>query len=438
MVDDPQDEELYEGIRIIGDETAADDVEPGRSVFDAPFEEDDELDLPSWSPDSPVAADVPGAATPPAGAGTDWDSLNREGPRWADAEPEATVAHEPVGEGGDEFFGFDDNENDSFSKFDEKVPDFNPSLLPPDDTPVGEAAEQSPLTNEPVATASQAPPAQPAAHTSDRNLPMAIGTALALAGVALVCFLIGSAAVMVFATAVLGLAAAEFFNAVRPAGYNPPALLGIAAVVSMSLAAYWRGEVAIPMVLVLTFLFGALWYLTGVSLDRPTANLSVMFLGVVWIGVLGSYASLMLAGEQGRGLLFAAIVTTIAYDTGAWGVGRVAGRQPLSPTSPNKTVEGLIGGSAVAIIIALVLFVFDQQPFGGDGGGILKALLLGIVVAIVAPLGDLAESLFKRDLGLKDMGSFLPGHGGVLDRFDALLFVLPAVYFLSRIVFDFV
>ena len=110
-------------------------------------------------------------------------------------------------------------------------------------------------------------------------------------------------------------------------------------------------------------------------------------------------------------------------------VGRSAGSRPLSAASPNKTIEGLAGGMLLAVVAAVVFALVGVHPFDQWQEG----LKLGILVALVAPLGDLAESLIKRDLGIKDMGSVLPGHGGVLDRFDALLFVLPAVWYLARV-----
>jgi len=113
-------------------------------------------------------------------------------------------------------------------------------------------------------------------------------------------------------------------------------------------------------------------------------------------------------------------------------IGRIVGRTPLSAVSPNKTMEGLIGGMAVAFGVA-VLIVGRITPFGQDPGDLGSAFVLGVVAALAAPLGDLCESMLKRDLGVKDMGSMLPGHGGLLDRFDALLFVLPATYFTARL-----
>jgi phosphatidate cytidylyltransferase len=148
----------------------------------------------------------------------------------------------------------------------------------------------------------------------------------------------------------------------------------------------------------------------------------------------------MLDSSEGLGLLLTAIVLAVAYDVGGYFVGRAVGRSPLSDASPNKTVEGLLGGMAATIAVGIaVVGIVGIDPFNADLAflghefGTVDAALVAVAAAVVAPIGDLAESLMKRDLGIKDMGSVLPGHGGVLDRFDALLFVLPTVYFMVRL-----
>jgi phosphatidate cytidylyltransferase len=134
--------------------------------------------------------------------------------------------------------------------------------------------------------------------------------------------------------------------------------------------------------------------------------------------------------EPGIGILLVAILGTVGYDVGGFAVGRNAGTRQLSAASPNKTVEGLIGGVLGAILVGVVassmIAPFSEADFSAK-------LLVGVAIAIAAPLGDLCESLIKRDLDVKDMSAILPGHGGFLDRFDALLFVLPVVYYLARI-----
>jgi phosphatidate cytidylyltransferase len=184
----------------------------------------------------------------------------------------------------------------------------------------------------------------------------------------------------------------------------------------------------------LACIFSLLWFLVGVTRTAPTMNAAVTVFGIVYIGLLGSYAALILrvpdGHGDGRGIFIGVVLAVVANDVGALLIGRQAGRAPLAPTiSPNKTWEGTLGGALVTVIVSFVVLGFvGIEPW--DNG---SAIALGLVVALAAPLGDLCESMMKRDLGLKDMGTVLPGHGGLLDRFDALLFCLPATYYLCRL-----
>lgn len=271
------------------------------------------------------------------------------------------------------------------------------------------------------------------AVSSDRDMPMAVLVGVFLSAVILVALQVGPALALVVATVVLGLAAVEFLSAVRVAGYQPAVVLGLAGVVTTPLAAYWRGMDGIVVVLVLTVVFGALWYLTGVGVEGPMRGLAVTVLAVAYIGVLGAHAALMLQiPTHGTGLLTAAIVLTVAHDVSAMAIGRAAGRTPLSRASPNKTLEGLLGGAVVTVAVGVVMgLVGMPAPIAESPGSFWTAVLLSVVVAVAAPIGDLAESMLKRDLDIKDMGSLLPGHGGILDRFDAMLFTLPATYYVA-------
>ena len=261
-----------------------------------------------------------------------------------------------------------------------------------------------------------------------RDLPTAIAAGVGIAVLALVCFALGSAVAAALVTVILGLCAVEYFGAVQRAGARPAALLGLLATVTFPLATYWRGEAAVPLILAMTLVFGLLWYLVGAGGDTPVIEgVGITLLGVAWIGLLGSYATQFLRVHDGRSILLAVIVVTVAYDVGAFFMGRSFGQRPLSAASPNKTVEGVVGGVFVTALVGLLIGLLNiGTPFHGAGHG----LLLGIVVGAAATLGDLCESLVKRDLGVKDMGTIIPGHGGVLDRVDGLLFVLPAVYYL--------
>ena len=271
------------------------------------------------------------------------------------------------------------------------------------------------------------------AVSSDRDMPMAVLVGVFLSAVILVALQVGPALALVVATVVLGLAAVEFLSAVRVAGYQPAVVLGLAGVVTAPLAAYWRGMDGIVIVLVLTVVFGTLWYLTGVGVEGPMRGLAVTVLAVAYIGVLGAHAALMLQiPTHGTGILTAAIVLTVAHDVSAMAIGRAAGRTPLSRASPNKTLEGLLGGAVVTVAVGVVMgLVGMPAPIAESPGSFWTAVLLSVVVAVAAPIGDLAESMLKRDLDIKDMGSLLPGHGGILDRFDAMLFTLPATYYVA-------
>jgi phosphatidate cytidylyltransferase len=252
-----------------------------------------------------------------------------------------------------------------------------------------------------------------------------------MAIVAALLFKAGPLPVLLLIEVVLVAAGFEYFGAMQKSGFRPATLLGLAAIAALPLAAYWKGESAIPAIIFLTFLFGIVWYLSSASgRARPTANLGVTLIGVVWVGVFGSFAALIVnIPSQGVSILLVAVVAAVATDVGGFFFGRAMGRSPLSAISPNKTVEGLVGGMAATILAVFVFVVL----LGVSSMGVGTALVVAVVLAVVAPLGDLAESMFKRDLGLKDMGSLIPEHGGLLDRFDALLFVLPTTYYLVRI-----
>jgi phosphatidate cytidylyltransferase len=270
-------------------------------------------------------------------------------------------------------------------------------------------------------------------ETTGRNMPVAIATGLGFALVAVVCFEAGTVATLVLATVVVALAAAECYAALRRRDRRPATLLGLVATVAIMVAAYAKGLAALPLVLVLVVTTAFVWHLVGAERGSTVEGVSSTLFGFLWVGLLGSFAALMLAPSifphrHGIAFLLGAIVATIGADVGALVIGTWLGRHHLAPeVSPNKTWEGLIGGAVVAVALSAAV-TGQVHPWT-----VPKAALLGLVVAAVAPIGDLCESLVKRDLGLKDMGSILPGHGGVLDRVDALLFVLPATFYLVRV-----
>ena len=259
-----------------------------------------------------------------------------------------------------------------------------------------------------------------------------VGTGVAVAVVALLAFKIGTVTSVILSLVVVTCAAGEAYAVLKRAGWRPATLLGLVGTVSLMLGAYSKGVAALPLVLVLITAFTLLWYLFGVERGSAVAGTASTLLVVGWVGLLGSFAGLLLCpslfpDRHGIAFLLGAIIATVANDVGALVVGRWIGSRQLAPNvSPNKTWEGLAGGALASILVSTVV-VGAIHPWSPA-----NAALLGVVVAVVAPLGDLCESLLKRDLKLKDMGTVLPGHGGVLDRVDALIFVLPATYYLVR------
>lgn len=230
---------------------------------------------------------------------------------------------------------------------------------------------------------------------------------------------------------VLLMAAIEMFTALRHRGFSPAIVPGAIACFCLPLVAFATGATGMMLVLILTIFVTVLWSLFRVVRDRPVGNMSVTLMTVCYIGVLGGTAGLLLAHPNGLGLLLGGIACTVASDVVGFVVGANLGKIPLSPEiSPNKTVEGFVGGAIGSLLVGGIVFgVVGVAPWHG----ILMGAVLGLVVGVLAPLGDLVESMIKRDLGIKDMGNLLPGHGGILDRIDAMLFVMPGIYFIARL-----
>jgi phosphatidate cytidylyltransferase len=279
---------------------------------------------------------------------------------------------------------------------------------------------------------------RPGAAAMGRDMPQAITTALIMVAVFIGTIMWRPAAVMLIVIAVLGLASVEFFTKVTEKGYRPATFAGLIACVAAPLAAYWIGDGALPLVLTFAFLATSIGFLGATSVHSgPMPNVAITSMATMWIGLLGSYAALILRysvissvpAHTGTDTLFMVVVAVVANDVGALFVGSTAGKTPLREwVSPNKSVEGFIGG-LLATIIALAI-VGSQN---GTWNSLKEWGLMALVVSIMAPLGDLVESMFKRNLDVKDFGSIVAGHGGVLDRFDGFLFALPSVYYLMLV-----
>ncbi len=209
------------------------------------------------------------------------------------------------------------------------------------------------------------------------------------------------------------------------ARWKPVPAVGFLAVAGMCLAAHFGGERQVMEVALGTVpvLFGAI-VLRGQS-SGATVAIAGTLLGVYWLAFAFAQAVLLRQLHHGNGVVIDVMVGTFLGDTGAYFGGRLFGRHPLAPAiSPKKTVEGLFCGMLVAIFAVFVAGLYQTWLTQGE------ALALGLTIAVLGPIGDLFESLVKRDAGTKDTGSLFGAHGGALDRLDAIIFTIVAAYFI--------
>jgi phosphatidate cytidylyltransferase len=207
--------------------------------------------------------------------------------------------------------------------------------------------------------------------------------------------------------------------------WRPAPLVGFAALVGMVLAARFGTQRDVLEVAVATLPVAFLVVLGRGQKKGATVAIAGTLLGVYWVGIAFAHAELLRQLHHGDGVIIDVGVGTFLGDTAAYVGGRMFGRRALAPTiSPNKTFEGLVCGMLIAVVSIFVAGLYQTWLTQGD------ALLLGLAVAVLAPIGDLFESLVKRDAGAKDAGQLLGAHGGALDRFDAVMFTAVAGYYI--------
>jgi phosphatidate cytidylyltransferase len=218
----------------------------------------------------------------------------------------------------------------------------------------------------------------------------------------------------------------ELYSIARPLRPLVPA--GYGGAVLAIVGARWGG---LPWMLAgLLAVFVLAFVLNGIAETRApaTAAISVTVLGAAWIGFgLGHLMLLRQIPKHAQLAVFTVVLTVFAADTAAYFVGRLVGRHKLAPVlSPGKTWEGFVAGAVVGIFVSFVALYQDKHHFLT----VWQAIVLGIVVVLASLVGDVFESALKRDLEVKDSGRILAGHGGMLDRLDAVLFAAPAAYYL--------
>ena len=269
-----------------------------------------------------------------------------------------------------------------------------------------------------------------------RNLPAAIGIALAFAVVMLGTLLLFTPSFMVVAAFLLGVGVYELTSAMRFAGRDVPRIPSVAVAIAVVPAAFLYGQAPALFTLLGGIVLISVWRLVEVALARqkpPAGNvvrdLTNGLFVQAYISLLGACVVLLSAQRDGNLWVIGFILVVVAVDTGAYATGLNLGKHPMAPRiSPKKTWEGFAGSVAASIVVGILVTVFMLGLPWWTG------VLLGVLISGSATLGDLTESMIKRDLGIKDISSFLPGHGGLLDRIDSILPSAAVAYVLYLIV----
>lgn len=248
-----------------------------------------------------------------------------------------------------------------------------------------------------------------------RNLPAAVAVGIALAGVVVATLFIVKEVFVGLVVLLVGVAVTELQGALRPSGVRLTLVPLLAGLVGMLLGGYVGGPLVLVAALGLTTLLICFWRLNG-GREGYVRDITASVFVALYVPFLASFAVLLLKPDDGAARVLVFVAVTVASDIGGYAAGVLFGRHKLVPTiSPGKTWEGLAGSTLAGVVVGITgaIVLLDATWWAGA--------VLGLVITVTATLGDLVESMLKRDLDLKDMGSLLPGHGGVMDRLDSLL-----------------
>ncbi|ASW54029.1 phosphatidate cytidylyltransferase [Plantactinospora sp. KBS50] len=268
---------------------------------------------------------------------------------------------------------------------------------------------------------------QPAAGRAGRNLPAAIGVGAGLGAAILVPLFLFRPAFLIVLVVAVGVGIWEMVRAIQSSGVRPPlAPLLVGGVLMVGLA-WWAGPDALSLGLLVTVLSVLIWRLG----DGPAGyqrDMTAAVLVAVYVPFLGGFAALLSTPPDGSLRVVVTLAAVVLSDTGGYAAGVWLGRHPMAPSvSPKKSWEGFAGSVLAAALGSAVLLylLLDVAPLWGA--------LFGLAISGAAVLGDLGESMIKRDLGVKDMSNLLPGHGGLMDRLDSILFAVPVAYLLLAV-----
>ena len=260
-----------------------------------------------------------------------------------------------------------------------------------------------------------------------RNLPMAAAIGVVLGGLVLVTLFTVKATFLAYVGVIAVLALWELRHVLGVRGIGLPLAPIVAGGAAMMTLAYWYGAQPALAALGGTIVVLMAWRLPG-GAHHYLRDLSASVFTVAYLPLAGIFVALLLSPADGarRALIFIAL--TVGSDVGGYFAGILLGRHPMAPViSPNKTWEGLAGSVVLCLAVGAIMLPWLLH------GHVWQGLILGAAAAAAAILGDLVESMIKRDLEIKDMGSVLPGHGGVLDRIDSLIVVAPVVWVLPAV-----
>jgi len=246
------------------------------------------------------------------------------------------------------------------------------------------------------------PPAEPAPGRAGRNLPAAIGVGVGLGALVLVTLFTSRPAFLAIIVVAILVGLWELVRALHAGGHAAPFLPLAIGTTALIVLAYVYGRDDMVIAALLTAVAVVVWQLAE-GPQRLLPNIATGMFALLYVGIMAGFAALMLSAGQGQDRMAAFVATVVASDVGGYTAGVLRGRHPMAPSiSPKKTWEGLSG--------SVVLCAF------------------GVTIATSATVGDLGESMIKRDLGIKDMGHLLPGHGGLMDRLDSLLPSAPVAW----------